>query len=86
MSTEATDVHPYTNQMSTSEQNKTYMVEKLRGGAVMYGPSVALDLFHGVSVLAAALGRLPDPTSSRTARILRPTMTVGALAGAAGTG
>jgi hypothetical protein len=80
MSTEATKVHPYTNQMSTSGQNKTYMAEKLRGGAVLYGPSIVLDLFHGVSVLAAALGRLPDPQSGRTARILRPAMTVGALA------
>jgi hypothetical protein len=80
MSTEATEVHPHTDQMSTSGPDKTYMAEKLRGGVVMYGPSIALDLFHGVSVLAAAFGRLPDPQSSGAARILRPTMTVGALA------
>ncbi len=35
MSTEAMDVHPHTNETSTSEQNKTYIGEKLRGGVVM---------------------------------------------------
>jgi hypothetical protein len=35
MITEATEVHSHTNQTNTSEQNKTYVAEKLRGGAVM---------------------------------------------------
>jgi hypothetical protein len=80
MSTKLTAVRPQTNQMSGSGQEKAYIAEKVRGAAVMYGPSIALDLFQGVSVLATALGRLPDPRSSRMARILRPLAAMGALA------
>jgi hypothetical protein len=80
MSTEPTWMHLQTNRMNASGQVKTYVAEKLRGAAVMYGPAVVLDLFEGVSVLLTALGRLPDAQGSRAARILRPIMAVGALA------
>jgi len=63
-----------------SGQKKTYITEKLRGAAVMYAPTVVLDLFEGISVLVTALGRLPDPKRSRAARILRPIIAVGVLA------
>jgi hypothetical protein len=45
----------------------------------MYAAAIVLDLFEAISVLAAALGKLPDPQRSGAARILRPIMTVGAL-------
>lgn len=61
-------------------QEKTYIAQKLRAAAVMYGPSVVLNLFEGMSVLLTTFGKLPDPHRSRAARILRPVMTVGALA------
>jgi hypothetical protein len=80
MSTEPPWMHLQTNRMNASGQDKTYVAEKLRGAAVMYGPAVVLDLFEGSSVLLTALGRLPDPQGSRAARILRPIMAVGALA------
>jgi hypothetical protein len=80
MSTEPTGVHLQTDRMNASGQDKTYIAEKLRAAAVMYGPAVVLDLFEGISVLATALGRLPDTQSSRAARFLRPLATVGALA------
>ena len=35
-------------------RNRTYTAEKLRGAAVMYGPSLVLDAFEGASVLATA--------------------------------
>lgn len=79
MSTEPTWMHLQTNRMNASGQDKTYVAEKLRGAAVMYGPAVVLFLFEGISVLLTALGRLPDPQGSRVARILRPIMAVGAL-------
>jgi hypothetical protein len=56
------------------------MSEKLRGAVIMYAPAIVLDLFEGISMLAAAFGRMPDPQRSIWARILRPMMTVGALA------
>ena len=80
MTTELPEVYPQTNQMNASGQDKTYTAEKLRGAAVMYLPAIVLDLFEAISVLAAALGKLPDPQRSRAARILRPIMTAGALA------
>jgi retinol dehydrogenase 14 len=80
VSSEYGETYPHTRPRARSSQEKTYMAEKLRGAAVMYAPAVALDLFEGASVLLAAVGRLPDPERSRAARILRPIMTVGALA------
>ena len=80
MSSEYGETYPHTRPRARSSLEKTYMAEKLRGAAVMYAPAVALDLFEGASVLLAAVGRLPDPERSRAARILRPMMTVGALA------
>jgi hypothetical protein len=65
--------------MSTSGQDKMYTAEKLRGAAVMYGPAIVLDLFEGISVLLAAIGRLPDTSRSRAARMLRPIMAAGTL-------
>lgn len=61
-------------------RDKSYVAEKLRGATVMYAPAIVLDLFEGMSVLATAFGRLPDPQRSRAARVVRPIMTVGALA------
>jgi hypothetical protein len=58
-------MHLQTNRMNASGQDKTYVAEKLRGAAVMYGPAVVLFLFEGISVLLTALGRLPDPQGSR---------------------
>jgi uncharacterized protein YndB with AHSA1/START domain len=60
-------------------QDEDYMPEKLRGAAVMYAPAVLLDLFEGISVLATAFGKLPDPQRNRAARLLRPIMAAGAL-------
>jgi hypothetical protein len=77
--TELTEMYPQTNQTNASGQDKTYAAEKLRGAAVMYAPAIVLDLFEAISVLATALGKLPDPQRSRAARILRPIMTTGAL-------
>ena len=79
MSAEPTEAHPQIDQMSTSGLDKTYTAEKLRGAIVMYGPAVVLDLYEGFSVLVTALGKLPDPRSSRAARMLRPITAVGAL-------
>lgn len=79
MISETTETHPQTNQANASGQDKTYTGEKLRGAAVMYAPAIVLDLFEAISVLATALGKLPDPQRSRAARILRPIMTAGAL-------
>jgi hypothetical protein len=64
-----------------SGQEKTYVAEKLRGAAVMYGPSIVLDLFEGISVVAAAFGRLPNPRSGRAARVLRPIVAGGLKVG-----
>ena len=50
-------MHLQTNRMNASGQDKTYVAEKLRGAAVMYGPAVVLFLFEGISVLLTALGR-----------------------------
>jgi hypothetical protein len=80
MSSEPTEVYLQADQMNLSGQKKTYITEKLRGAAVMYAPTVVLDLFEGISVLVTALGRLPNPKRSRAARILRPIMAVGVLA------
>ena len=80
MSTQLKEMHSQPNQMNVSWQDKTYIAEQLRGAAVMYGPAVVLDLYEGISVLVTALGRLPDPQSSRMARILRALAAVGALA------
>jgi hypothetical protein len=77
--TELTEVYPRINQTNASGQDKTYTAEKLRGAAVMYAPAIVLDLFEAISVLATALGKLPDPQRSRAARILRPIITAGAL-------
>jgi hypothetical protein len=66
--------------MDSQPVDRDYRAEKLRGAAVMYAPAIVLDLFEGISVLATAFGRLPDPRRSRVARVLRPIMTVGALA------
>ena len=79
MITALTEMYPQTNQTIASGQDKTYAAEKLRGAAVMYAPAIVLDLFEAISVLATALGKLPDPQRSRAARILRPIMTAGAL-------
>ena len=65
MSSEYGEAYPHIRPQARSSQEKTYMAEKLRGAAVMYAPAVALDLFEGVSVLLAAVGRLPDPERSR---------------------
>ena len=72
-------MYPQTNQTNASGQDKTYAAEKLRGAAVMYAPAIVLDLFEAISVLATALGKLPDPQRSRAARVLRPILTAGAL-------
>jgi hypothetical protein len=80
MSTEPIGVHLQTDRMNASGQDKTYIGEKLRGAAVMYGPAVVLDLFEGISVLLTASGRLHDQHGSRAASILRPLAAVGALA------
>jgi hypothetical protein len=66
-------------QKRASGQDKTYIGEKLRGAAVMYGPAVVLDIFEGISVFVMASGKLPHRQGSRAARILRPIMTAGAL-------
>jgi hypothetical protein len=77
--TELTEMYPHTNQTNAPGQDKTYTAEKLRGATVMYAPAIVLDLFEAISVLAAALGKLPDPQRSRAARILRPILIAGAL-------
>jgi hypothetical protein len=80
MSTQPTELHPQTNQMNASSgQDRTYIAQKLRGAAVMYGPAVVLDLFEGISVFVMASGKLSHRQGSRAARILRPIMTAGAL-------
>jgi hypothetical protein len=79
MSTEPTEGQSQTNQMKSSGQDKSYTAEKLRGAAVMYAPAIVLDLFEGISVLAAAFGRMPDPQRNTAARIVRPIVAVGAL-------
>lgn len=62
-----------------SGQDKTYIAQKLRGAAVMYGPAVVLDLFEGTSVFVMAFGKLSHRQGSIAARVLRPIMAVGAL-------
>jgi len=77
MSTQPEEAHPQTDQINASSQDKNYIVEKLRGAAVMYGPAIVLDLFEGTSVLLIAFGRLSDQRGSKAAHILRPIMAVG---------
>ena len=79
MSTEPTEGQSHTNQMKSSGQDKSYTAEKLRGAAVMYAPSILRDLLEGISVLAAAFGKLPYPQRKTAARIVRPIVAVGAL-------
>jgi hypothetical protein len=78
MDSQPVETHDHPQQES-GPLNRDYMAEKLRGAAVMYAPAVLLDLFEGISVLATAFGRLPDPHRSKAGRILRPIMAVGAL-------
>jgi hypothetical protein len=79
MDSRTVETRHHLEQRGSMPQGRSYMADKLRGAAVMYAPAVLLDLFEGMSVLAAAFGRLPDPKKSRAARTLRPITTVGAL-------
>jgi len=75
---EKTYDHP--GRQEPASRDGRYVTAKLRSAAVTLGPSVVLDLFQTTSVLLTALGRLPDPRRNRATRILRPMVTVGALA------
>jgi hypothetical protein len=44
-----------------------------------YAPAIVLDPFEGISVLATAFGKLPDPHKSGAARLLRAIIAAGAL-------
>jgi hypothetical protein len=71
---------PADKRQELAPQNESYVTDKLRSAAVTFGPSIVLDIFQVTSVFLTALGRMPDPRSGRAARILRPIITVGALA------
>jgi len=79
MDSDPLDSHDHPEQRGFAAQSKAYTTKKLRGAAVMYAPAVVLDLFEGISVLATAFGKLPDPQRNKAARILRLIITAGAL-------
>lgn len=79
MDNQPVETHNHPDQRGSVPQSKTYMAEKLRGATVMYAPAIVLDLFKGISVLATAFGKLPDPQKSGAARLLRAIITAGAL-------
>lgn len=80
MSSEPTPTQERPERRESALQEKAYVAQKLRAAAVMYGPSVALDLFQGAWVVATVFGVLPDPQRTRAGRILRPIAAAGALA------
>lgn len=67
------------NASAETESGESYTARKLRGAAIMYGPSLILDLFEGAGVLAVASGVLPRLGGSRSGRTLRLLATAGAL-------
>jgi hypothetical protein len=79
MDNQPVETHNHPDQRGSVPQSKTYMAEKPRGATVMYAPAIVLDLFKGISVLATAFGKLPDPQKSGAARLLRAIITAGAL-------
>jgi hypothetical protein len=50
-----------------------------RSALVTFSPSVVLDLLLAASVIATALGRVPDPRRGTAARLVRRAASVGSL-------